>query len=722
MATDAAAPRLPAEEAASNRSAARGAALAVLALLMGVSALLRFWAGRRVPSPWYVDEFVYASSARSIAANWHLLVDNFADGFYLYPRLIAPAWAADSPRHAYDIAKAINVGLMTFAAVPVYLWSRRLLTVPLSLVAAALVLVLPTGLYSAMLVTENAFFPAFLLALYAIAAAIERPRVLNQLLALGAVALASAIRLQGIVLVFVYLAAIVVEAFIELRQGDGGSFSGAARRRLRVFAPTLGFLAAAAIVYGVRQLVAGGGATGGLGVYSGAVTVHYSFANAVRWIVYHAGALVLATGVVPFSALVLLVGDVFARGRASTRAERAFVAVGAPGALFVLLQVGVFASRRAERIDERYMFHVVPIFLIGLLLWLLRGAYRPRGALVFATALPVALLVAFPVSTLIAEPGSASDTFTIVALGRLRSHLAAPDDLGILIAVAVGGVALAVAFMPRKTLLVVAPAALVLWFGYASVAVAHSLRASSEGALAGTRLGGAAGWVDAALGRDADVTVLDTVAADQATDNALTLLETYFWNRSVKRLASVNPPGVCCLPQEAAVVDAANGAIDAGVRSPFVLALPDLGLDGRLVARNAGMGLYRLAGAPRLGSLTTGVYADGWMGRTAAFQQFAPLSPSVTRIVVSVTRTAWAGKSPTSVVRVRLLSRGRQIGAMRTTIASGVARLLTFPAPPSPFTVAVDVSPTFAPSAYGGTDTRQLGAQVAFSLASRTAG
>ena len=64
---------------------------------------------------------------------------------------------------AYAAAKAINAVLMSLAAIPAYFLARRLLPARLSLVVAALTVTVPSMLYTGELMTENAFYPIFLL-------------------------------------------------------------------------------------------------------------------------------------------------------------------------------------------------------------------------------------------------------------------------------------------------------------------------------------------------------------------------------------------------------------------------------------------------------------------------------------------------------------------------------------------------------------------------------
>ena len=65
---------------------------------------------------------------------------------------------------------------MSLTAVPVFLWCRRLAGERWALVAAALTLALPGLLYCGMIMTEVAFLPVLVLAAWAMAAALERPR------------------------------------------------------------------------------------------------------------------------------------------------------------------------------------------------------------------------------------------------------------------------------------------------------------------------------------------------------------------------------------------------------------------------------------------------------------------------------------------------------------------------------------------------------------------
>ena len=141
-----------------------------------------------------------------------------------YVVLIAPAWlVTEAQSTAYALAKTINVGLGVLALVLVYFWARRLTTAGYAVLAAGLTALMPSLLYAGMLMSENGFLPAFLLAALATALALERPTLGRQALAFAAIGLACFIRVQGIVLLAVLPTAVLLAAVLEARVAPAGS-------------------------------------------------------------------------------------------------------------------------------------------------------------------------------------------------------------------------------------------------------------------------------------------------------------------------------------------------------------------------------------------------------------------------------------------------------------------------------------------------------------------
>ena len=101
-------------------SPARAALLALGALLL-VSLVVRIWLTGRIATPWImIDELIYSEMAKSFASSGHFLIRGAPSDVVsvAYPALISPAWWLHPMSTTYGVAKAINVVLMTAAAVP----------------------------------------------------------------------------------------------------------------------------------------------------------------------------------------------------------------------------------------------------------------------------------------------------------------------------------------------------------------------------------------------------------------------------------------------------------------------------------------------------------------------------------------------------------------------------------------------------------------------------
>ena len=159
-----------------------------LAAIVAVSIVVRYVLARRDPSPWiFVDEVIYSELGRSFASDFEFSIRGFASNAYgfVYPVLIAPSYALfDSLAEAYGAVKITNVVVMSLTAVPVYYIARRLMRTPYALGAAVLSIAIPAMTYTGVVMTENAFYPAFAFSVLFMIRALERPTPLNQVFAL----------------------------------------------------------------------------------------------------------------------------------------------------------------------------------------------------------------------------------------------------------------------------------------------------------------------------------------------------------------------------------------------------------------------------------------------------------------------------------------------------------------------------------------------------------
>src|SRR5215204_1803322 len=348
------------------------------AVMLGIAVLVRLLLTRSFPAPWIMgDELHYSELARSFASNGVMrLREEPSTLRSLYPVLISPAWLADPVGTAYTLTKVINVLLMTSAAIPFFLWSRRLVRPALALAGTLLFLLLPGALYANLIMTESAFLPAFLLSLLLVTLALEDPTPIRQVLAIVSIGLPVAIRAQGVVLVPILLTALVLKVLLDSR-ASGRVTSRSLLAGLRTYAVILAVVGGAILAYIALKLVQGHGLSSGLSAYAGAAQAHYSIRDVARWSVLHLAELVFAVGVIPASALIVLLGMAWAVPRAAQPRERAFLALTVATTFWMVLLVGAFASHYSFRIEERNMFYAEPLFLLALVIWLDKGAPRP---------------------------------------------------------------------------------------------------------------------------------------------------------------------------------------------------------------------------------------------------------------------------------------------------------------------------------------------------------
>jgi len=591
--------------AAGDRPVARVRAVPAwvwLAGLVALSALVRYAFARRVVAPWIMgDEFIYSELAKSVAAHGEFRIRDVPVGAAfsaLYPVVIAPAFALfERVPSAYAAAKAINAFVFSLAAVPTYLLARRMVRPGLALAAALLAVAVPGGLYTGMLMTENVFYPLVALAALALVLALERPdplRVGGALLAIGAAFLA---RAQAVVLVPVLLTAPLVLVAFE-RSG---------RRGLARFRWLYGIPAAALVLLLLAQLARGASPGGLLGAYVTVLEEQYHLREVARWSLWHLAHLDLAAGVIPFAALLLLAAIAHRLGPR----ERAFVAVAVTLTAWMVLQVGAFASRWALRIEERNLFHVLPLLLVALVVWIERGLPRPPVATAAAAAAAAVLPVLIPFERLVGVSAT-SDTFGLlvwwdVVDGGVPFARLAPIALALSAALA-----LLFALLPRVAAAPLLPALVLAAFLVMSWSAEGRIRTAAVGALFQGITHEQRDWVDRAVGPDARVAGLWSPHRDP-----LTMIQNEFFSRAVSgpvyTLGAEMPPA---LPQVPLVFDEDEGALrdpdGEPVEAEYALADQAVPVAGRVVARDRTMKLVELDGALGYEHWFTGVDPDRW--------------------------------------------------------------------------------------------------------------
>ena len=675
-------------------------------VMLGIAVLVRLLLTRSFPAPWIMgDELHYSELARSFASNGVMrLREEPSTLRSLYPVLISPAWLADPVGTAYTLTKVINVLLMTSAAIPFFLWSRRLVRPALALAGTLLFLLLPGALYANLIMTESAFLPAFLLSLLLVTLALEDPTPIRQVLAIASIALPVAIRAQGVVLVPILLTALVLKVLLDSR-ASGRVTSRSLLAGLRTYAVILAVVGGAILAYIALKLVQGHGLSSGLSAYAGAAQAHYSLRDVARWSVLHLAELVFAVGVIPASALIVLLGMAWAVPRAAQPRERAFLALTVATTFWMVLLVGAFASHYSLRIEERNLFYAEPLFLLALVIWLDKGAPRPPRLTAAAVVVPAALLLSLPFESLF-NLSLLADTPGLIPLSRVAAHL--QEGIGgarVLLALGILAAGLFFALVPRRWGVVLAPIGIALFFVFSSVTVLKAWAGQSRAAQASQGTNDL-GWIDKTIGSGADAAFLYTPDF-QADPHPLWQSE--FWNRSVRRvflLDALDPNGYPAIPT---TLNGAGRLVTApGTRQPkYVVAAPGVDVDGKLLGSTPRLALYRVSSPLRLDDRASGLTADGWTGADATYTRY---DPGAKVVIVDLSRPRLAAVP--GRVRIELSSKGSTVAHRAWIARSNSDKTFRFRAPQAPFSVRIHVAPTFSPSEFGLADTRQLGVRA----------
>jgi len=673
-----------------------------LSSLYAVSVAIQLALGLRVVSPWImVDELVYSDMARSFASAGHFLIRGVHGNYgFVYPLLISPAYAIfSSIGEVYRWVRVIDALAMCSVVLPAYLLARRVLKPPSSLAVAALAVAVPSMAYVGTVMTENVFYPIFVWLMLALVLVLERPTLRRQAVVLAVCALAFVTRAQTVALVAGVLTAPLVLAWIERGRP----------RRLSAFRPLYGIVGLAALLVVVVEVARGRSPAQVLGNYSVTSNGSYHVWPVLKWIVLHVAELDLSLWILPFAALIVLV----ANARHLDRPLRAFVAATTSVSVWLVLEVGAFASQYSHRIEERNLFYVAPLFLIALLAWIERGQPKPPSATVAAAGLAAALPGAIPFLSLL-NINSQSDTIGLQPWWYVADAWAGRTSVAVvavLVSIGLGGAFL---WLPRRYAPVL-PALVALGFLATWLPVelwTHSFPRLSRSAY-DQGIGAGKSWIDRAAGPNADVAVL------WSGGNRYAVWQNEFWNSSVRRVYSLGGTmsgGLPAVPVSIAPGDRATGILrdrkGRELRDPYVLTSSGVTLVGRRVAADPAkkLVLYRVSVPVRVTTSITGLYpepANPWSRGLVVWTRSECRPGTLTAIVYSDLRL-FSGVVQTLVIGGTTPSRTLHLRP------SSTQRRLTLPLMPrnGVCRVTFAISPTKRPvdvPAMHSTDTRTLG-------------
>ncbi|MGZ4333361.1 MAG: glycosyltransferase family 39 protein [Gaiellaceae bacterium] len=555
-----------------------------LPALVGVSTLLHWLAGSRLPGLWIMpDEAIYAERGLRL---WHhlslpILHGRGAGYSVLYPVVAGLPLAGGSLARGYASLKLLQALVASLSAVPVFWYGRRLMPSGYALLAAALTVSSPLLLYSGFIMTEVLYYPLAALALLAIARAVATATIRDQGIALALIAAAVLTRVQAVVLVGVLAAGALLDAFMARD-----------RSRLRRFWPVWSLLAAITVAVAASP--------GVFGAYAGTFSGGYPLGGSARLVYYHLAYVVLMVAVAPVAATALLFVEAL-RGRERDPGARALLAVTSANVLLVALQVGTFAARYAPHLLGRDLAAIPPTLFVCFALWLSRGSPRPY-VLAAATVLAVAaVVVAAPWNNLTAS-NALPDT---MGIAPFLSHFGARPAT--VIAVGVALTLLLFLFAPRRVS-VLLPAVVLVTLTASSVS-ASNLVASKVRYDQAAMVGTPRDWID----RSTAAPVAYVYDGDTADVNIV--WQQRFWNHQIQDVLAIPPNEVLGPLRSRQAAPGPDGRLP--ISEHVVVANDDATFVGTPIAHQdrgpdyPGLTLWRLEGKPRIATVRSGIKPNG---------------------------------------------------------------------------------------------------------------
>jgi hypothetical protein len=511
----------------------------------------------------------------------------------LYPVVAAPVVAlAPTQLGAYHALKWLNAFLFALAAVPAYFLARRVLGPAWSLAVAALTVAVPSAVYTGMVLTEPAAYVTGTFGLLALLLAVERPTAGRQLGALGAVGLAALARPQLVALVVAFPVGLGMRWLLLPRAARPGI------EVLRRLWPT-GAAIAAVIAIGSAALASGHAS---LRDYSD-VWTSYDVLSVARWSWYTLADLTLYLAVIPVLIAPAALLDLWRRAQHGSTRDGSLLGVFVAVNVVTVLLVAAFSSETfgGERLHDRYLFYVVPLWLVLLAVWLDRGAIASRASLAVGGVLAVALVATLPTGQLLRDTNFQFDAVASAMWSRIREVDSSRPGVLRLLLIAAVLIALALVVMasriPAAALLVPVLVVFALNAGF----VWQSRVKDADLDVFADNRAATWSWVDHAVPSGAEVSDVVVESAPCSPINRSAFRWTEFFNERITPVLRIGIP-------ETATTDGRSVRIaDDGtvrtlegepVQAEYAVAAPGIKLRGRAIASGttSDLRLWRIGG------------------------------------------------------------------------------------------------------------------------------
>jgi hypothetical protein len=677
-------------------AAVRRVDLPLLAIFALGTAFCAYWTLRVDQWGLMTDELLYVKLAQHLGDTLSP-VPGVRGEYYgqftpVYPALLAPLLQIFETPAAYKAAHLLNAMLMASTAIPAYLLTRELGRPRLAAYfVAAISIVVPWVVLSMMLLTESAAYPIFVWTCLAIVRAVASPSPRRDLVAIGAIVLATLTRTQfGVLAVVLVLAALLHELTYQPAWARARPRGRALLHRLREVAVAHRVLVVAAglALMAAAVLAATGGVARGTGAYGNVLTTELLPHGISRSFRAHLAAVAANVMVVPFVLAVAF--GLAAVIRPERKEEHAFaIILGLTVVLLGLESASVNIRTIGGLVQERYTFYIVPLLLVAAACY----AHRPRMPL---AAMPVAAIVTLWVVAKLdfaIENGYSFVSPFYVELKSIAHDVGSPfgiDDLQpsglfalVTVATALGMLLLTrVRSTPARVVVVCLP--VLIYCGVVTRYDFNRLLPNQDAARAETGLGTPAererglNWVDDVLPGGAQAAFAPAVVADlETTRRAWWDLE--YWNKSVEKMYALEPAWHdSALPRRQLGLDWGTGALTPRDDVEY-LVVPRLDRRfrpaGETVAGTQLLHLVRLEQPWRAAWALRGTDQDGWsaagkpvllrlygtgagerQARVAVQLTSTPHVPGPRRFRISGAGTSETGVVPSNTTRVARLT------------------------------------------------------------------
>jgi hypothetical protein len=316
----------------------------------------------------------------------------------------------------------------------------------------------------------------------------------------------------------------------------------------------------------------------------------YDPLNFLQWVVWHASGVELYLAVTAIAVAPVVLVALYRAGSRGAERPAAFLTAFATVNVAALLVTALVVTSQdlpdleIDRLHDRYLFYVFPLWLVVLVRWLVDGAPRPRVAFGAGVALAFVLALAFPYGRLDLEDGvklfSGAGTALPAAIVELAGSAVAGAIVTILLVLAL------LAALARGVGARLAVGVLVAVFLLNAILVwGRAFNPPERDVFRGSELERL--WVDELVPAGATVTVLDS-ACEDATLQRDSYFLTEFFNGSIEDVVALAGE-----EREAAVDADGRVVLEDGtpLEADYVVVQPRATLDGRQLGSGTSVGL-----------------------------------------------------------------------------------------------------------------------------------